>query len=273
MGRFMTPDWAAGAVTVPYASLGDPQSLNLYTYVENGPLNRVDAMGHDVEVCFRGECRTGADNTLLADEQWVNGICIKEEIGCSFDITGGDKPNGTIFCDNDPCGTVRWFDPAAQNNCCFWDIPALNGIPKEIGNAIDGLFNLGNDIASALSGKHDVPDIPEAQSSSPAEGAVMEATAVFMLVIPESKASELEKVGVALREEKIVQEAEKVAEYSDGALMRSARKATAQVEKHLDLLKKSGSEAARSIKVDLRHNAERLEAIIREAIRRTPPSP
>ena len=46
LGRFMTPDWAAKAVTVPYAKFGDPQTLNLYSYVENGPLNRIDADGH-----------------------------------------------------------------------------------------------------------------------------------------------------------------------------------------------------------------------------------
>ena len=46
LGRFMTPDWAAKPTTVPYASFGDPQTLNLYTYVENAPLNRIDADGH-----------------------------------------------------------------------------------------------------------------------------------------------------------------------------------------------------------------------------------
>jgi RHS repeat-associated protein len=45
-GRFTTPDWALKPVTVPYAKFGDPQSLNLYTYVENSPLNRIDADGH-----------------------------------------------------------------------------------------------------------------------------------------------------------------------------------------------------------------------------------
>ncbi len=47
VGRFMTPDWDAKPTAVPYASFGDPQTLNLYSYVENGPLNRVDADGHD----------------------------------------------------------------------------------------------------------------------------------------------------------------------------------------------------------------------------------
>jgi RHS repeat-associated protein len=46
LGRFMTPDWAARPTAVPYAVFGDPQSLNLYTYVENEPLNRIDADGH-----------------------------------------------------------------------------------------------------------------------------------------------------------------------------------------------------------------------------------
>ena len=46
MGRFMSPDWAAKAEPVPYAVLGDPQSLNLYAYVRNNPLSRADADGH-----------------------------------------------------------------------------------------------------------------------------------------------------------------------------------------------------------------------------------
>lgn len=46
MGRFMSPDWAAKPISVPYAAFGDPQTLNLYSYVENGPINKVDADGH-----------------------------------------------------------------------------------------------------------------------------------------------------------------------------------------------------------------------------------
>jgi RHS repeat-associated protein len=47
LGRFITPDWAAKAVAVPYADFADPQSLNLYTYVRNIPTTRYDADGHD----------------------------------------------------------------------------------------------------------------------------------------------------------------------------------------------------------------------------------
>ena len=46
MGRFMSPDWAAKASPVPYATFGNPQSLNLYSYMHNNPLGGVDADGH-----------------------------------------------------------------------------------------------------------------------------------------------------------------------------------------------------------------------------------
>jgi RHS repeat-associated protein len=47
LGRLVTPDWAAHPVAVPYATLADPQSLNLYSYIENNPINRIDPLGHD----------------------------------------------------------------------------------------------------------------------------------------------------------------------------------------------------------------------------------
>jgi RHS repeat-associated protein len=47
MGRFMTPDWADKPEAVPYSSLDDPQTLNLYGYVRNNPLSKVDPDGHD----------------------------------------------------------------------------------------------------------------------------------------------------------------------------------------------------------------------------------
>ena len=46
MGRFLSPDWSAKAEPVPYVKLDDPQSLNLYSYVRNNPLVRIDADGH-----------------------------------------------------------------------------------------------------------------------------------------------------------------------------------------------------------------------------------
>ena len=46
MGRWLSPDWSAKQEPVPYTKLDDPQSLNLYAYVRNNPLVRMDADGH-----------------------------------------------------------------------------------------------------------------------------------------------------------------------------------------------------------------------------------
>jgi RHS repeat-associated protein len=46
-GRFINPDWSAKLAAVPYAKLGNPQTLNLYSYVGNNPLSAVDPDGHD----------------------------------------------------------------------------------------------------------------------------------------------------------------------------------------------------------------------------------
>jgi RHS repeat-associated protein len=75
MGRFMSPDWSAKEDPVPYASLDDPQSLNLYSYVRNNPLIRVDADGHccdpDDVINFLGGAMNafGSDNLLGAGRQ------------------------------------------------------------------------------------------------------------------------------------------------------------------------------------------------------------
>ncbi len=62
LGRWMTPDWAARPTAVPYAMFGDPQTLNLYGFVANNPINRVDADGHgDDSPPGQGQDTKGAD--------------------------------------------------------------------------------------------------------------------------------------------------------------------------------------------------------------------
>ena len=46
LGRFISADWSAAPVPVPYAEFGDPQSLNLYSYVRNIPTSLIDGNGH-----------------------------------------------------------------------------------------------------------------------------------------------------------------------------------------------------------------------------------
>jgi uncharacterized protein (UPF0147 family) len=42
----MSPDWSSGPDPVPYADLENPQTLNLYAYTQNNPMNRTDIFGH-----------------------------------------------------------------------------------------------------------------------------------------------------------------------------------------------------------------------------------
>jgi RHS repeat-associated protein len=90
IGRFMSPDWAGAPTTVPYAKFGDPQSLNLYSYTENGPINRLDPTGHCFQ-CIPGEnggAPTGPTQRQLDD--------------AARDTTPGVTGGGT-GCNGHPC--------------------------------------------------------------------------------------------------------------------------------------------------------------------------
>jgi RHS repeat-associated protein len=66
LGRFMSPDWSARVAPVPYAKLDDPQSLNLYGYVRNNPMTRIDPDGHvdPVGLCKKHPCKVTVTQTL-----------------------------------------------------------------------------------------------------------------------------------------------------------------------------------------------------------------
>ncbi len=62
--RWTIPDWSGGAEAVPYAKLGDPQTLNLYGFVRDDPLSRTDIDGHGCNIlqAFAGTCKKGDDD-------------------------------------------------------------------------------------------------------------------------------------------------------------------------------------------------------------------
>jgi RHS repeat-associated protein len=67
-GRFTSPDWSASPEPVPYADLGDPQSLNRYAYVRNNPLSRTDLSGHADDPCKKSKADTCVVVTADADQ-------------------------------------------------------------------------------------------------------------------------------------------------------------------------------------------------------------
>jgi len=75
LGRFMSPDWSVKVEPVPYAKLGDPQSLNLYAYMMNNPLGGVDEDGHDPPPAFSSDSyANGYAGTALDSQEWVSGL-------------------------------------------------------------------------------------------------------------------------------------------------------------------------------------------------------
>ncbi|MGC2695513.1 MAG: RHS repeat-associated core domain-containing protein [Candidatus Angelobacter sp.] len=46
LGRWVSADWSATPVPVPYADFSDPQSLNLYGFVGGNPASKADPDGH-----------------------------------------------------------------------------------------------------------------------------------------------------------------------------------------------------------------------------------
>jgi hypothetical protein len=162
MGRFLSPDWSVKVQPVPYAKLGDPQSLNLYSYVRNNPLSRVDKDGH-------------CSSPSVAKGQV--GVCIDLYIQAkTINLVGQGDGRGPAA--NDPKATYRVelqlvIDPKAGTVSIVKDD---SGVSRALGGLIS---NKGTDSTSpitpttdangtthftinntALNGLHDLPGAP-----------------------------------------------------------------------------------------------------------------
>lgn len=108
LGRFMTPDWAEKPTTVPYAVFGDPQTLNLYAYVENAPMNKADADGHGPpgDWSFGPDCNGGGQGDCHNKNQQLE---MQEEIAGLFN----SEVNAYLARNDPPAANAP---PAAQKN-------------------------------------------------------------------------------------------------------------------------------------------------------------
>lgn len=112
MGRFMSAD-------EPFANFDqkDPQSFNLYSYVENNPLNSVDPDGRDVRVCSfvqNGDGSTGQSCNTISDAAYKAGLAAQQAQNANngpysgIQAPGGERPNGDITCNGQLCGTATY---------------------------------------------------------------------------------------------------------------------------------------------------------------------
>ena len=151
MGRFMTPDWAAKPVTVPYAQFGDPQTLNLYTYVENGPLNRIDSDGHKEEPvavapCHQQTCvgqqaqNNAAERITMGIEAAANLYVAKDKAEIALGLALSTPESG-------PAATAAGTGAALASISALSS--ALTGTAQAVG-AITGKTEEANKVADGL---------------------------------------------------------------------------------------------------------------------------
>ena len=67
-GRWISPDWSAIPAPVPYANLTNPQTLNLYSMVNDNPETFSDLDGHGaIALSSQGSTATSADGLSMFD--------------------------------------------------------------------------------------------------------------------------------------------------------------------------------------------------------------
>jgi hypothetical protein len=93
----MSPDWSAKVVPVPYAKLDNPQSLNLYAYLNNNPLRATDPDGHTDWQQALAAAFGPAAKDALAQQQNASGNAAQKPAEFKFTI---DKsvPQDALKC-------------------------------------------------------------------------------------------------------------------------------------------------------------------------------
>lgn len=148
MGRFMSPD--DGSDQDP----SDPQSWNLYSYVQNNPLTNVDPDGHDCVTQSRvdgstesvsvssGGCSGAAGNGTT--QTYVNGSVNLSDIhtgadGHSIDIgfTGANGSTGVQNADAAPYADNPGIS-LGNNQPGMFQMSGTNRVVNQIGGAIFG---------------------------------------------------------------------------------------------------------------------------------------
>jgi RHS repeat-associated protein len=105
MGRFMSPDYSESPMPVPYADLENPQTLNLYAYVENNPLKTVDETGHDSGcnwICKIRQFFETPEEVTAEHRQWLIDNATTDADKKKFENATDDEVNSTYEYYNEP---------------------------------------------------------------------------------------------------------------------------------------------------------------------------
>jgi RHS repeat-associated protein len=113
MGRFLSPDWSASPLDIPYADLTNPQSLNLYSYVNNNPLSKVDKDGHEVDLTGTDKDKKEELARLAANASKTDKNGVKES--SLFKETTDKNGKTTLTLDKDAAANFKGEHSAGYN--------------------------------------------------------------------------------------------------------------------------------------------------------------
>jgi RHS repeat-associated protein len=90
LGRWVSADWSAAPVPVPYSDGADPQTLNLYGYVRNLPTTKADSDGHGDAMTHFWQCKgSTAPGCAAANHNTTPGEAVVEGATMGLWFGGG----------------------------------------------------------------------------------------------------------------------------------------------------------------------------------------
>ena len=160
-GRFMSAD-------EPFAGWDqhEPQSFNLYSYVENNPLNHVDPDGHDVQICVQDSSDEKKQTCTTVSEQKYQQLYNAQNGQQGINLPGGNFPTGNITCGGQTCGTARYFEPGMEDQTANLiglaeGARGVLGLARAAYESIAGLFAKGAaEEGGVVIGKQTLLDTP-----------------------------------------------------------------------------------------------------------------
>ncbi len=173
MGRFMSPDWSAKEEPVPYATMNDPQSLNLYAYVRNNPLRGVDPDGHEYLITAPTEEDNSNSETESSqsvadqqqaqqedqqqtDQQQTASVVFGETSGLTSEVDKNGKPVTTPGADpNLDTARENVADVSKRNSGVYSHTPTAEELKNpQVKAAWEASQAAANDSKGSLPGKY-----------------------------------------------------------------------------------------------------------------------